>query len=109
MVTAYRCLDSQAGNNTPAPYRFYLEEEIGAAVWVSTDHGESWSLAVGLRFLTDPSMSTWSWNVKTAVYGCLCTQYGIGESVVSTDMGKTWSAGRPSGIPHVCSRFSSGA
>ena len=32
------------------------------------------------------------------------TQYGIGESL-STDGGRTWSEGRPSGIPHPVSRF----
>ncbi|NLN19144.1 MAG: exo-alpha-sialidase [Firmicutes bacterium] len=93
------------GNNTPAPYRFYLEEEIGAAVWVSTDHGESWSLR-GRAQVPDRSFDEHMVVERQdgSLWMLVRTQYGIGESV-STDMGKTWSAGRPSGIPHVCSRF----
>jgi predicted neuraminidase len=95
----------KAGGNTPAPHRFYLKDEIGSAVWVSTDQGESWSLR-GRADIPDRSFDEHMIieRMDGSLWMLVRTMYGIGESI-SGNTGRTWSAGQPSGIPHVCSRF----
>ncbi|MGI6541480.1 MAG: sialidase family protein [Limnochordia bacterium] len=91
-------------NSTP-PYRFYLKDEIGSAVWVSTDQGETWSLR-GRAQVPDRAFDEHMIVERNdgSLWMLVRTMYGIGESV-SHDGGRTWSDGRPSAIPHVSSRF----
>jgi len=82
-----------------------LAGEVGANAICSTDHGATWTRLGGAQVpdrVFDEHMFIERRN------GTLCvlvrTSYGIGESF-SNDRGRTWSPGRPSGIPHVNSRF----
>jgi predicted neuraminidase len=99
-----------AGERTPPRYRHDLGPLRRANVVVSTDQGRTWSVRGGARVAERVfdehivverrdgglhAYSLWMW-VRTA--------YGIGESS-STDGGRTWTPGRPTGIPHVNSRF----
>lgn len=68
---------------------------------VSTDEGETWQVRGGVDI---PGRSCDEHHIVERADGSLWllarTACGIGESV-SVDGGRTWSAGRPSSIPHV--------
>ena len=86
-------------------YAHNLGGETGANVVCSTDHGATWSLRgqaqVPERVFDEHMIVE---RRDGSLWVLVRTAYGIGESI-STDHGKTWSEGRPSGIPHVNSRF----
>ena len=78
---------------------------IGANAVCSTDKGVTWSLqgqAHVPKSVFDEHMIVERRDGSLRVF--VRTEYGIGESI-STDHGRTWSDGQPSGIPHVNSRF----
>ncbi len=86
-------------------YAHNLGGETGANAVCSTDHGATWSLRgqaqVPERVFDEHMIVE---RRDGSLWVLVRTAYGIGESV-STDRGKTWSEGQPSGIPHVNSRF----
>ena len=86
-------------------YAHNLGSETGANVFSSTDHGATWNLRGQAQvpdLVFDEHMIVE--RRDGSLWMLVRTTYGMGESV-STDRGKTWSAGRTSGIPHVNSRF----
>jgi hypothetical protein len=82
-----------------------LRDENSANVIVSSDRGATWTLlgrAIVPKRVFDEHMIVE--RRDGSLWMLVRTSYGIGESV-STDRGRTWSPGRPSGIPHVNARF----
>jgi len=82
-----------------------LGKERGANVICSNDQGVTWSFlgqAIVPGRVFDEHMIVE--RRDGSLWMLVRTSYGIGESI-STDRGRTWSSGRPSGIPHVNSRF----
>lgn len=82
-----------------------LGGETGANVVCSTDKGKTWKFRGGAQVpkrVFDEHMVIE--RRDGSLWTLVRTEYGIGESV-SSDRGKTWSDGQPSGIPHVNSRF----
>jgi len=93
------------GNDTPPHQCHHLVDEIGSNVWVSIDQGRTFSRRgsadVPDRRIDEHMMVE---RLDRSLWMLVRTNYGIGESV-SKDGGRTWSAGGPSRIPHVTSRF----
>jgi predicted neuraminidase len=86
-------------------YAHNLAAETGANVLSSTNKGATWNLRIGAQVpkrVFDEHMIVE--RRDGSLWTLVRTEYGIGESV-STDHGKTWTEGQPSGIPHVNSRF----
>jgi len=82
-----------------------LGDEVGANAVCSTDRGATWSRLGGAQVperVFDEHMFVE--RRDGSLWVLVRTSYGIGESF-SSDRGRTWSPGRPSGIPHVNSRF----
>lgn len=79
--------------------------ERGSNVVVSEDQGKTFRL---LGQAHDPRSNCDEHMIAERKDGSLWmlirTDYGIGEST-STDRGKTWTPGQPSGIPHPVTRF----
>jgi predicted neuraminidase len=74
-------------------------------VYASTDEGNTWS-PLGSADVPDRVFDEHMLIERRdgSLWMLVRTGYGIGQSV-STDRGKTWSPGVPTGIPHVNSRF----
>jgi predicted neuraminidase len=86
-------------------YAHDLESLRGGNVVVSRDEGQTFNLLGQTRVperVFDEHMLVH--RRDGSLWMLVRTSYGIGESV-STDGGRTWTAGQPSGIPHVNSRF----
>jgi predicted neuraminidase len=86
-------------------HRFDLGKEVGANVICSKDKGATWKLLGQAQVpgrVFDEHMIVE--RRDGSLWMLVRTDYGIGGSI-SADRGKTWSEGRPSGIPHVNSRF----
>ena len=86
-------------------YRFDLPEERGGNIIISRDQGKTFEL-LGQ---TDVPERTFDEHMIVerkdgSLWTLVRTRYGIGESI-STDGGKTWSAGKASTIPHINARF----
>jgi hypothetical protein len=86
-------------------HRFDLPEERGGNIFISKDQGKSFQL-LGQ---TDVPHRTFDEHMiverkDKSLWTLVRTSYGIGESI-STDGGKTWSAGKESSIPHINARF----
>ncbi|WP_298867060.1 sialidase family protein [uncultured Gimesia sp.] len=86
-------------------YRFDLPEERGGNIFISKDKGSSFQL-LGQ---TNVPQRTFDEHMVVerkdkSLWTLVRTSYGIGESI-STDGGKTWSAGKASSIPHINARF----
>ena len=83
------------------PHALDMGAESGSNIVCSVDQGETWTL---LGQAQAPERKCDEHMVVERGDGSLWmlvrTAYGIGESV-STDRGKTWSPGKPSGITHV--------
>lgn len=86
-------------------YAHDLGEKRRSSVVVSRDKGKTWAL-LGQADVPERSFDEHSVVERKdgSLWMLVRTTYGIGESA-STDGGKTWSPGRPSGIPHLNSRF----
>lgn len=82
-----------------------LGSRIGANVMISANRGETWAYQgqalVPQRVFDEHSIIQ---RRDGTLWMLVRAAYGIGESI-STDLGKTWSEGRRSDIPHVNSRF----
>jgi hypothetical protein len=94
-----------AGEHTAAAYRHDLGPQRGANVIASRDQGDTWThlgQAIVPQRVFDEHMIVE--RRDGSLWMLVRAAYGIGESV-STDRGKTWGAGRRSGIRHVNSRF----
>lgn len=91
--------------DTASTHPHHLGEESGANVVVSRDLGLTFNLRGQVRV---PQREYDEHQIIERRDGSLWmlvrTPHGIAESD-STDRGRTWSAARPSGIPHVNSRF----
>ena len=86
-------------------HRFDLPEERGGNIVISRDQGKTFEL-LGQ---TDVPQRTFDEHMIVErkdgnLWTLVRTRYGIGESI-STDGGKTWSAGEASEIPHINARF----
>ncbi|QDU50763.1 sialidase family protein [Gimesia panareensis] len=86
-------------------HRFDLPEERGGNIVISRDQGKTFEL-LGQ---TDVPHRTFDEHMIVerkdgSLWTLVRTSYGIGESI-STDGGKTWSAGKESSIPHINARF----
>ncbi|MCA9018436.1 MAG: exo-alpha-sialidase, partial [Planctomycetaceae bacterium] len=86
-------------------HRFDLPEECGGNIFISKDKGKSFQL-LGQ---TDVPHRTFDEHMvverkDNSLWTLVRTSYGIGESI-SSDGGKTWSAGKESSIPHINARF----
>lgn len=86
-------------------HRFDLPEERGGNIIISRDQGKTFEL-LGQ---TDVPERTFDEHMIVerkdgSLWTLVRTRYGIGESI-STDGGKTWSAGKASSIPHINARF----
>lgn len=82
-----------------------LGEERKSRAMVSGDQGKTWSVLGA----ADVPERTFDENMivernDKSLWMLVRTKYGIGQSV-STDGGKTWSAGEKSAIPHIDARF----
>ncbi|WP_321473118.1 sialidase family protein [uncultured Paludibaculum sp.] len=87
------------------PFRHDLGAEVGANVWITKDRGGTFSMlgqAQLERRIFDEHMLVERRDGQ--LWMLVRTLDGISGST-STDRGKTWTAGKPSGIPHVNSRF----
>jgi predicted neuraminidase len=86
-------------------FSVHAGEGARSNVVCSTDQGKTWALLGGAdvpeRTFDEHSIVE---RRDGSLWMLVRTRYGIGESV-STDRGRTWSPGRPSGIPHVDARF----
>jgi predicted neuraminidase len=94
-----------ADGRTAPEFRHDLAAERAANVHVSRDKGKTFALLGGAlvpKRVFDEHMLVE--RRDGSLWMLVRAAYGIGESV-STDGGKTWSAGAPSAIPHVNSRF----
>jgi predicted neuraminidase len=82
-----------------------LADEVGANAVCSTDHGATWTRLGGAQ-VPDRVFDEHMFVERRdgTLWALVRTSYGIGESS-SRDRGRTWGPGRPSGIPHVNSRF----
>jgi predicted neuraminidase len=94
-----------ATERTPPAYRHDLGALRGANVIASTDLGATWSMR-GQAFVPERVFDEHMIVERRdgSLWMLVRAAYGIGEST-SVDGGRTWSAGRRSGIPHVNSRF----
>ncbi len=82
-----------------------LGDGVGSNVYVSRDRGAAWDLLGQARVPDSQCDEHMIVERKDASLWMLVrTAYGIGESV-STDRGRTWGPGSPSGIPHLVARF----
>jgi len=97
----------------PADCKYYLPESETMGVYASNDQGKTWSLRGGAVIPVAPQELPYALlacehmlieRKDQSLWMLVRTTYGIGESE-SRDGGKTWSVGKPSSIPHVCSRF----
>ena len=90
---------------TAPEFRFDARENARSNVIRSTDQGATWSFLSGAdvpgRTFDEHSIIE---RRDGSLWMLVRTTYGIGESL-STDRGRTWSPGKPSGIPHVDARF----
>jgi predicted neuraminidase len=80
-------------------------EDTGTNLVVSIDQGKTWTRRGQARVperTFDEAMLVE--RKDRSLWLLVRTKYGIGESV-STDRGRTWSAGQPSTIPHINARF----
>ena len=100
-ITFWRTVEPKS----PPEFTHRLENPYGSNVLVSTDQGAT------LRLLGHALVPETTFDEHMIVergddslWMLVRTRYGIGESV-STDRGKTWSPGKPSGIPHPSARF----
>ena len=94
-----------ANKSNPPSERHDLAKERGGNVIVSKDQGVTWKLLGGVcvpKRVFDEHMIVERRDGN--LWMLVRTEYGIGESI-SSDRGKTWSAGAPSAIPHVNARF----
>ena len=87
--------------------RLETPDAATARAWVSTDHGETFTLRGAA--LVPVEQRTYDEHMfiereDGALWMLVRTRYGIGESV-STDGGVTWPEVTPSGIPHPSARF----
>jgi len=86
-------------------HRFDLPEERGGNIFISKDKGKSFQL-LGQTNVPDRTFDEHMIVERKdkSLWTLVRTSYGIGESI-STDGGKTWSAGKASSIPHINARF----
>lgn len=86
-------------------HRFDLPEERGGNIFISKDKGKSFQL-LGQTDVPDRTFDEHMIVERKdkSLWTLVRTRYGIGESI-STDGGKTWSAGKASSIPHINARF----
>lgn len=86
-------------------HRFDLPEERGGNIFISKDKGKSFQL-LGQTDVPDRTFDEHMIVERKdkSLWTLVRTSYGIGESI-STDGGKTWSAGKASSIPHINARF----
>ncbi|QDV18612.1 BNR/Asp-box repeat protein [Gimesia panareensis] len=86
-------------------HRFDLPEERGGNIVISRDQGKTFELLgqtnVPHRTFDEHMIVE---RKDGSLWTLVRTSYGIGESI-STDGGKTWSAGKESSIPHINARF----
>jgi predicted neuraminidase len=82
-----------------------LGDGVGSNVFASRDRGATWDL-LGQAHVPDSQCDEHMivQREDASLWMLVRTTYGIGESV-STDRGRTWGPGGPSGIPHVVARF----
>jgi predicted neuraminidase len=76
-----------------------------STVFVSTNRGKTFS-RLGHAVVPDVNHNEHMLVERRdgSLWMLVRTMYGIGESI-STDRGRTWTQGRPSGIPHPVTRF----
>ncbi len=80
-------------------------EHRGSMVWASDDDGKTFAFR-GEALVPEPQHDEHMVVERENgdLWMLVRTAYGIGQSV-SSDKGRTWSAGGPSGIPHPVTRF----
>ncbi|MFP4499368.1 MAG: sialidase family protein [Candidatus Hydrogenedentota bacterium] len=93
------------GSKAPEEYTHDVGDRGGSNVYISTDQGET------IEFLGQALVPETTYDehmiverADDSLWMLVRTRYGIGMST-STDRGKTWTSGEPSGIPHPSARF----
>jgi len=87
--------------------RLETPDAATARAWISTDHGETFTLRGAARVPVEQRTYDEHMFIERkdgALWVLIRTRYGIGESI-STDGGLTWPEVTPSDIPHPSARF----